>query len=266
MLKSKYKQRLKLFCVAYIFVFMLFISSGVYTLTEQVNAETTVYVTKTGSKYHKRKCGRGNFYQTSLSNAKSRGLTPCKKCFPNGAPSSSSSTKVSDKTTASSTKQNIKLNKTSIVLVVNQSKKLSLKNAKGKVKWTSSKKSVASVNGKGKVKAYKKGKAEITASVSGVKKKCKVKVENPKLNKSVLELEVGDEFDLYLNGCSHEVEWDYEDEEIADVDDYGCVCANGAGSTYITASVHGKEFICQVIVSESDNMYDDTTYEEDLNY
>ena len=40
-------------------------------------AQTMVYVTPIGSKYHTHKCGRGNFYQTSLSNALARGLTPC---------------------------------------------------------------------------------------------------------------------------------------------------------------------------------------------
>lgn len=46
-----------------------------------VYAETMVYVTPTGSKYHTHKCGNGNFYQTTLSAAKARGLTPCKKCY-----------------------------------------------------------------------------------------------------------------------------------------------------------------------------------------
>lgn len=42
---------------------------------------TTVYVTPTGSKYHTHKCGNGTYTESSLDAAKSRGLTPCKKCF-----------------------------------------------------------------------------------------------------------------------------------------------------------------------------------------
>ena len=45
------------------------------TNTEQV------LVTPTGSKYHKRKCGNGNFSQSTLANAKARGLEPCSKCY-----------------------------------------------------------------------------------------------------------------------------------------------------------------------------------------
>lgn len=48
-----------------------------YTLTP-VYAETTVYVTPTGSKYHTHKCGRGNYYASTLSSALARGLTACK--------------------------------------------------------------------------------------------------------------------------------------------------------------------------------------------
>lgn len=48
---------------------------------ETVQAETTVYITPTGAKYHTHKCGNGNYYPASLSTAKARGLEPCKKCF-----------------------------------------------------------------------------------------------------------------------------------------------------------------------------------------
>lgn len=49
-----------------------------------VQAEEIVMVTKTGSKYHKRKCGSGNYYSSTLSAAKARGLTPCQKCYGSG--------------------------------------------------------------------------------------------------------------------------------------------------------------------------------------
>lgn len=40
-----------------------------------------VYVTPTGSKYHSKACGRGNYTASTLANAKARGLTPCSKCY-----------------------------------------------------------------------------------------------------------------------------------------------------------------------------------------
>lgn len=230
----------------YIIVALLIMSNGLYIHTEQVNAETMVYVTKSGSKYHKKKCGRGNFYQDTLSAAKSRGLDPCKKCFPGGAPKqTSNSNKSSD---SSKSKKTAKLNKSSLVLIVGQSKKLNLKNASGNVKWSSSDNGVASVNSKGKVKAKKKGKTVITAASGSISKKCKVKVENPKLNNNSIEIRVGSTYYLKLKGCSHDVDWYSEDEDIAYVDEDGSVYGNDVGTTTVNASVHGKDYVCTVTV------------------
>lgn len=58
------------------------------------------------------------------------------------------------------------------------SKALTLKNAVGKVNWSSSNPSVASVSSKGMVKAKKSGKAAITAKNAGKKYSCNVQVVN----------------------------------------------------------------------------------------
>lgn len=39
------------------------------------------YVTATGSKYHKEKCGNGTYTKATVKEAKARGLTPCSKCY-----------------------------------------------------------------------------------------------------------------------------------------------------------------------------------------
>lgn len=41
----------------------------------------SVYITKTGTKYHSRKCGSGSYSKTTLEKAKKAGLKPCKKCY-----------------------------------------------------------------------------------------------------------------------------------------------------------------------------------------
>lgn len=71
----------------------------------------------------------------------------------------------------------VKLNKSKLSLYVGKSYTLKLKNNKSKVKWTSSKKSVATVSSKGKVKAKKKGSCKITAKVGKKKYVCKVTVK-----------------------------------------------------------------------------------------
>ena len=61
------------------------VSSGKQSSSSSVSSSTTnsqtVYVTPTGKRYHlKATCGGKNSRATTLSNAKSMGLTPCKKC------------------------------------------------------------------------------------------------------------------------------------------------------------------------------------------
>lgn len=73
-----------------------------------------------------------------------------------------------------------KLSKKKITIKTGDKYKLKVKNAQGKVTWSSSKKSVASVSKKGVVKGKKKGTAVITAKVKGKKLKCKVVVKKAK--------------------------------------------------------------------------------------
>jgi hypothetical protein len=78
----------------------------------------------------------------------------------------------------------VKLNKAKLTLTVGKKYQLKLQNNKKKVKWSSSKKSVATVTQKGKVTAKKKGTAIITAKVGAKKYKCKVTVKAKKANNS----------------------------------------------------------------------------------
>ncbi len=70
-----------------------------------------------------------------------------------------------------------KINKKKVTLKVGQTLQLKVTGTKGKVKWTSSKKSVATVSSKGRVKAKKKGSATITAKICKKKYTCKVTVK-----------------------------------------------------------------------------------------
>lgn len=51
------------------------------TTSTQSSTNKTVYVTKTGKRYHyDNNCNGGTYYPSTLSEAQSRGLTPCNKC------------------------------------------------------------------------------------------------------------------------------------------------------------------------------------------
>lgn len=51
------------------------------TTSTQSSTNKTVYITKTGKRYHyDNNCNGGTYYPSTLSEAQSRGLTPCNKC------------------------------------------------------------------------------------------------------------------------------------------------------------------------------------------
>ncbi len=99
---------------------------------------------------------------------------------PSQKPNASGSN-ISPKPPVSNTRvASLKINKKKLTLARGKSYRLKIKNAKQKVKWSSNKKSVATVSKKGIVKAKKKGKAVIIAKIGNKKLKCKVTVTNKK--------------------------------------------------------------------------------------
>ncbi len=147
----------------------------------------------------------------------------------------------------------VKLNKTKLTIYVGSSKTLKVKGTSGKVKWSSSKKSVATVNSKGKVTAKKAGKATITAKVNKKTYQCKVTVKNPYLNSKSLTLSEGNTYQLKITGTSAK-SWTSSEESVASVDSKGKVTAKKAGKATITCKgKNGKIYNCQVTVNGSDS-------------
>lgn len=254
--------------------FMMILPVGDSAGMVTAQAQTMVYVTSTGSKYHTHKCGRGNFYQTTLSNALARGLTPCKKCF--GSSGGYSQTRKSSTTTTKKTtkKKNtrpkispLSISSTKIVLVRGQSRKLTVKGGAGIVSWGSSNTAVAGVSA-GKVVAKGKGKATITVKKGTQKKSCQVTVETPELNKTAVEMDVEDTVSLDLKGCSHDVEWTSSDDDICEVED-GILIPYSSGTVTVKAKVHGMVWKCKVVITDSteddwnDDLDDDSENADD---
>lgn len=77
--------------------------------------------------------------------------------------------------TSGAAAKKVALNKTSIKLTKSMSVQLRLKNAKGRVIWKSSDKTVATVSSTGKVRGVSKGTCKITARYRGKVYKCTVK-------------------------------------------------------------------------------------------
>ncbi len=142
----------------------------------------------------------------------------------------------------------IKISASKAYLIKGKTKKLSLKNAKGKVKWTSSKKSIATVNSKGVVKAKKKGVAVITATYKNKKYKCKVIVEAPKLSNTKITLTKGQSKKIVLKGTNQKVVWSSTKSSVASVSRTGLVKAKKAGTAKIAAKVGGTKYYCTITV------------------
>lgn len=214
-----------------------------------VYADTTVYVTRTGSKYHTHKCGNGTYYASTLSAAIARGLTACAKCFGGSSGYSYTSSTSSSSHAASKPAHKVapfKLKTTSVFLLKGKTKKIETKNAKGKITWSSNKKSVATVSG-GKVIAKGAGKATITAVCNGKKANCKITVEDLKLSATSMRINFDGEKTLKLKGCKHHVSWYTSD--ICEIYD-NTVYAYAPGKATIKARVHGKTYTCKVVVNK----------------
>lgn len=248
-------QNLKKTMVSFMLVVMMAVLPAGETATlTNARAETMVYVTRTGSKYHTHKCGRGNFYQVTLSAAKARGLTPCAKCYGGSSSGSGSSSKDSGSTKKPASSPKLTISSARITLVKGKSRKLTAKCGSKKVKWKSSNKKVAIVSSGGKVTAKGKGKATVTAVCGNQKKICRVTVEEPELNRTSLKITEGETATLKLKGCSHDVTWTSTDTDVCSVYD-GIVEAWEAGTATIKAKVHGKVFKCRVVVTAGEPSY-----------
>lgn len=153
-----------------------------------------------------------------------------------------------------------KLNKKKLSLNVGKTYTLKASGIKGKIKWTSNKKKIASVSGKGLVTAKKKGTAVITAKYGKKKLTCKVTVKQPvrdiKLNQTSAALEVGKSLTLKAtvspsSANNKTVAWSSSNEKVATVTSQGVVKAVGKGAATITAKAKDgskKKATCELTV------------------
>ena len=163
-----------------------------------------------------------------------------------------------------------KLNKKSISLNVGKTYTLKASGTKGKITWTSSKKSVATVSSKGVVKAKKKGTAVITAKYRKKKLTCKVTVKQPvksiKLNKTSATLKKGKSLTLKAtispsSANNKAVTWSSSNKKVATVSSKGVVKAVGNGTATITVKVKdgsGKKATCKITVGTTNTPSNNT--------
>ena len=146
------------------------------------------------------------------------------------------------------TVKNPRLNATSKTLYKGKSFTLKVTGRVGKAKFSSSNKKVATVSSSGKVTAKGKGSATITVKTNGVTLKCKVKVNNPKLNATSKTLYKGNSFTLKITGRVGKAKFSSSNKKVATVSSSGKVTAKGKGSATITVKTNGVTLKCKVTV------------------
>lgn len=146
----------------------------------------------------------------------------------------------------------VKISSNKATLIKGQKKQLRIKGTKKTVKWSSNRKKVAEVTPKGTVKAKSKGQAVIAGKIGKKTYRCKITVEEPKLNKRELRLKETQTGQLKLTRTSGKVKWKSSRGSVAAVNSKGFVKAKASGSTIISATVWGKKYSCKVVVSKPD--------------
>lgn len=154
----------------------------------------------------------------------------------------------------------VKMNDTKKTLYEKETYRLKMIGTKKKVKWSSSKKSVATVSSNGKVTAKKKGKTTITAKIGSKKYKCNITVKSAEINKKTMTLYRENSYRLKILGATTKVKWYTSNKSIASVAtekvvtdrgkiiNVGTVTAKKKGTVIITAKMGNKKYKCKVTV------------------
>ncbi len=142
----------------------------------------------------------------------------------------------------------IKISATKKTLYEKKTCTLKVIGTKKKVKWSSSKKSVAQVNSKGKVIAKKKGTAIITAKVGNKKYKCKITVKPAEITKRSVTLYKGNSYTLKVLGATSKIKWYTSNKSVVTVSSKGKITAKKKGTATITAKMGNKKYKCKVTV------------------
>lgn len=142
----------------------------------------------------------------------------------------------------------IKLNKSSAVLIKGQTLQLKATGTKSKIKWYTSKSSVAIVSQSGKITAKNKGTAVITAKIGSKKYNCKITVEAPKISKRYIKISVGKTYQLKVSGTKQKIKWISSNKRVATVDNKGFVIAKSIGVANIYANIGNIKMVCKVNV------------------
>ena len=142
----------------------------------------------------------------------------------------------------------VRMSTRKLTLIEYETTKLTLENAPGKVKWSTTNPSVATVSRKGKVTAVAAGSCRIIAKCGKKKYSCKIKVKALALNAASLTLVRGRQWMLAFNNEELVPAYASSNAAVATVDGDGRIQALMPGKCTVTAVYRGKTYSCSVTV------------------
>lgn len=152
----------------------------------------------------------------------------------------------------------VKLNKTKITINVGETYQLKLTGTRLKVKWSTSKKSVATVSSSGLVTGIKAGTIIVTAKVDDDEYKCIVNVVVPILTSEKPEQGIGGKTQYKINNLPKEftnddITWMSSNEDIITIDGNGLATTVGIGKSKITATFGSYKLSRTVTITPTQN-------------
>lgn len=151
-------------------------------------------------------------------------------------------------------KPSVTLNKTKVTLYRNGWVRLKCTvSGKPKIKWKSSKRSVASVDEEGTVTAVKHGTAVITVTAAGVSRTCKVTVKQPVITfpAETVTVKAGEKKKVKASVSSGNIPvYSSSNTGVATVDENGILTAKKEGRAYIYAAEDGIKERMTVFVTK----------------
>lgn len=165
----------------------------------------------------------------------------------------------------------VKLNKSKIVIKVGETYQLKLKGTKEKVKWSSNKKSIATVSPNGLVTGIKSGNMNITAKVGKKTYICVVTVMYPTLNKSNFKAGIGDTLQLNIKNLPMNIDKDSikfksDNNKVAIVSDTGLITTLSEGYANIKITFGSYKLYCSVIAEFTDKNKEDAINNLEVEY
>lgn len=121
-----------------------------------------------------------------------------------------------------------------------------------RLKWKSSKRSIAEISENGTIQALKPGETRITASADGSEQTCTVTVKKPKVTLSHTSASLYRKQTLRLSAkvsSGRKPVWKSKKNSVATVDEKGLVTARKHGTAMITVTVDGITRICELTVN-----------------